>query len=400
MLQIVKSILGKIMKTILTSCVTILLTTLSFIATAQNIYLVRHAEKAKDGTKDPELTEIGNQRARSIAEMLKDQALKYVYSTDYKRTQQTAKPTAKHHKLEISSYNPRELAKFAETVKSMQGDMLIVGHSNTTPALVHYLGGDANGPIDDSEYDRIYHLRIANGKVTTKLARTKPVARKLKLKPIAFDPNRFYVGTSTYQMSYAQKPVGESIHRFEKNDGEFRVYEKTIIEAMKIDADIEVVVGDSDLSLKSMTMTGSMGGPVDIRLTTDGSHISGHSEMAREVFVKQGKIQVEGQLPPHTLERTSAILLAHLYKVGQGSVSAFNWYNGYDDEQRYIELSYQGEAQVTVPAGTFDTYKIQLLGGAPSQLFYISKEDKPKVVKIEVISMPWTYELLKSELPQ
>ncbi|MCW8878004.1 MAG: histidine phosphatase family protein [Kangiellaceae bacterium] len=386
------------MKTTLIRLAALLMATLSFAVGAQNIYLVRHAEKAKDGTKDPALTKTGNQRAKNIAKMLKGEKLKYVYSTDYKRTQQTAEPTAKVNGLVIKSYNPRELAKFAEQVKSMQGDMLIVGHSNTTPALVHLLGGDANGDIDDSEYDRIYHLQVADGKVTTRLNRTQPVATKLKVMPISFDANRFSSGTNFYQMSYDKKPVGKSIHRFEQGNDEFRVFEKTIIEAMKIDADIEVAVSNRDLSPKMMAMAGSMGAPVDIQLSMKEFKVSGHSEMVRAAHKKQGKIKVDRKLPTYTYERTSAILLAHLYKVDQESASGFYWYNGYDDEQSYIELSYQGDEKVSVPAGTFETYKVQLLGGAPSQLFYISKEEKPKIVKIEVIAMPWTYELIKSEL--
>lgn len=398
MLQIVKIDSGNRMKKILINLAVISMAALSFMASAQNIYLVRHAEKAKDGTKDPALTEIGNQRAKNIAKMLGNKELKYVYSTDYKRTQQTAKPTAKRHRLETKSYNPRELAKFAEQVISMQSDMLIVGHSNTTPALVHLLGGDANGDIDDSEYDRIYHLKVSDGKVITQVSRTQPIAKKLKVTPIIFDANRFATGTNTYQMSYAKKLVGESIHRFEQSNGEFRIFEKTIIEAMKIDANIELVVSDNDLSFKKMRMTGNMGAPVDIQLRTKGLKVSGHSKMARAAYKKQGKIEVDRILPENTYERTSAILLAHLFKTGKGSASAFNWYNAYDDEQSHIELSYQGEEKVTVPAGTFDTYKVRLLGGAPSQIFYISKEDKPKIVKIEVIAMPWLYELTQSEL--
>lgn len=60
-----------------------------------------------------------------------------MYSTNYKRTQQTAKPTATAKKLEILSYNPRELYA-ADFQKATVGkSVLIVGHSNTTPAFVN-----------------------------------------------------------------------------------------------------------------------------------------------------------------------------------------------------------------------------------------------------------------------
>ena len=66
----------------------------SFAAMAEHtIYLVRHAEKAKG--KDPVLTAQGKQRAENLAQMLQDAGVTRVYSTDYRRTQQTAAPSAK-----------------------------------------------------------------------------------------------------------------------------------------------------------------------------------------------------------------------------------------------------------------------------------------------------------------
>ena len=81
----------------------ILLLTTTATASAQGtIYLVRHAERADSGTMagttmatDPDLSEAGRARAASLAVMLKDAGIKAIYTTEYKRTRQTAEPLAK-----------------------------------------------------------------------------------------------------------------------------------------------------------------------------------------------------------------------------------------------------------------------------------------------------------------
>ena len=73
-----------------------------------------------------------------------------------------------------------------------------------------------------------------------------------------------------------------------------------------------------------------------------------------------------------------------------------NPFNGYDAEQKSVVITHEGTAQITVPAGTFDTYKIKYSGGAPSQLFYVDQEQH-KVVKIEVLKSPWEYQLKRYE---
>lgn len=107
-------------------------------------YLIRHAEKDRTNpaNQDPNLNEDGLKRAEKWATYFKDISLNAVYSTNYKRTQQTAKPTATAKKLEILSYNPRELYA-ADFQKATVGkSVLIVGHSNTTPAFVNKIMGE------------------------------------------------------------------------------------------------------------------------------------------------------------------------------------------------------------------------------------------------------------------
>ncbi len=141
-------------------------------AEQRKIYLVRHAEKMISANHDPSLTAVGFQRARNLAVLLKDEEISTIYSTDYKRTKQTAAPTAKAMKMDVVIYDPRQLKAFAEQVKQSSGNLLIVGHSNTTPKLVSLLGGDDHGKIDESEYDRLYLLSFNDNQVTTKLLTT------------------------------------------------------------------------------------------------------------------------------------------------------------------------------------------------------------------------------------
>lgn len=126
------------------------------------IYLVRHAEKVDDSA-DPELSAPGQVRAAELARVLRDAGVTRVYSTDLKRTRATARPTADERKLPILPYDPRALQPFADTVRTMGGRLLMVGHSNTTPALVRALGGDPGPPIGDGEYDRLYVLTVSPG---------------------------------------------------------------------------------------------------------------------------------------------------------------------------------------------------------------------------------------------
>ena len=71
-------------------------------------FLVRHAEKMETG-EDPDLTTAGESRARDLAAMLRTAGITQVHSSDYKRTRNTAAPTAERLGLKVRIYDPRDL---------------------------------------------------------------------------------------------------------------------------------------------------------------------------------------------------------------------------------------------------------------------------------------------------
>lgn len=135
-------------------------------STSTTIYLVRHAEKMDDGTKDPPLTNEGRERADKLSTILKKHELDHIYSSDYKRTQQTAVPTSRMAKLAIKSYDPRALEDFAKQLLTMKGEIiLVVGHSNSTPSLANLLVGQEQfQAFDESDYGNLITVTVDDAK--------------------------------------------------------------------------------------------------------------------------------------------------------------------------------------------------------------------------------------------
>ena len=126
------------------------------------IFIVRHAEKEAVQDPDPELSPEGEERAAKLAQILKEQDIQAIYSTDYKRTQLTAQPTAAQAGIGIESYDPRNHDALVELLKQSEGNSLVVGHSNTVSRLANYFVGEGENfeDLQDSEYDFIYEVHL------------------------------------------------------------------------------------------------------------------------------------------------------------------------------------------------------------------------------------------------
>ena len=131
--------------------------------------LIRHGEKADDGSKDPELSDEGKIRATRLSDMLSKTSIHAVYSTSFKRTRDTVSPLAKAKGLEILSYDPLKPEPLDKMLKDHAGGTVVIsGHSNTIPWTANYLvGKDQLKNFADDDYKNFLVVTVLKkGSVT------------------------------------------------------------------------------------------------------------------------------------------------------------------------------------------------------------------------------------------
>jgi broad specificity phosphatase PhoE len=133
------------------------------------VFVLRHAERADAGMQaqaDPPLSVAGEARAQKLAAMLVDAGVKDIFTTELKRTQDTAKPIAVKTGVVVEQVASKDTALLIEKIKSHPNDVvLVVGHSNTLPAILKALAG-VDVSIADNEYDNLFVVVPATGTMT------------------------------------------------------------------------------------------------------------------------------------------------------------------------------------------------------------------------------------------
>ena len=135
-------------------------------------YFIRHAEKDRSdaNNKNPHLTEIGVFRAEKWSEVLKNISFDAVYSTNYFRTRETAQPTALKNNLDITIYDPNTIDAPSFLKENRGKNVLVVGHSNTTPAFVNaILGSHKYEEIEDGNNGNLYIITVNNEDISDTL---------------------------------------------------------------------------------------------------------------------------------------------------------------------------------------------------------------------------------------
>lgn len=144
----------------------------SVFAQSQTTFiLVRHAEKADDGTRNPPLNVVGKERATKLAYFLSKQEITALYSTPYKRTQETLQPLADKMSLQVQDYDPYSKGEWlAELYEKHAGNTVVIsGHSNTIPSLANALiGSEVFAQFDEKEYSNLIIVvgtKVGEGKL-------------------------------------------------------------------------------------------------------------------------------------------------------------------------------------------------------------------------------------------
>jgi phosphohistidine phosphatase SixA len=129
------------------------------VAQPPTIFLVRHAERAAISGRVPSdtgLSPAGQDRAQHLAEALKDAKITAIYTSEFKRTQETAAPLAQSLGIRAEVIPGDDLRRLVAKLKASQGNVLVIGHSNTLPQIINALGVSSRVTVAESDYDNLF----------------------------------------------------------------------------------------------------------------------------------------------------------------------------------------------------------------------------------------------------
>jgi broad specificity phosphatase PhoE len=131
------------------------------------VILVRHAEKASETEQDPSLSATGQARAAALADALRHAGVTRVIVSHRRRTGETAEPLTSSLSIvpdtvPVTGSVPDHVREVARRIRESAagGATLVVGHSNTVPAIVTALTGIALVDLCDADYGSIFVVTL------------------------------------------------------------------------------------------------------------------------------------------------------------------------------------------------------------------------------------------------
>ncbi len=128
------------------------------------VFVVRHAERATDDPRDPNLSEAGHRRAAELARVLGDAGVTTLVASEYRRTQQTLAPLAASRGIATTVIGAGSMDSLVAFVRALPpgSRAVIASHSNLVHLIVDRLAGVRPTPLTDTEYDRLFVVTVTS----------------------------------------------------------------------------------------------------------------------------------------------------------------------------------------------------------------------------------------------
>lgn len=123
------------------------------------VVIVRHAEKI-DNSEDADLSPTGRERAEHLAHVLEDAHVSAIFTSERKRTQETAAPLAKSIGVTPAVVPAKDYVTLVSKLRQVRDVALVVGHGNTIPDVIKALGVETQVEIPDNNYSDLFVITL------------------------------------------------------------------------------------------------------------------------------------------------------------------------------------------------------------------------------------------------
>lgn len=93
---------------------------------------------------------------------MKDSGITAIFTTEFKRTQETAVPTATSTHVAPTVVPAKDTAALVAKLHQLSGNALVVGHGDTIPNIITALGIDVPINIPEADYSELLIVTLSD----------------------------------------------------------------------------------------------------------------------------------------------------------------------------------------------------------------------------------------------
>ncbi len=228
-----------------------------------------------------------------------------------------------------------------------------------------------------------------NGDPLDPAALAAPVGR------LPLESTRLLARRDSFQVVIQGSPMGGQVTELRREGGTLTYREQTNIPIIGLTQESQVVMDGATLDVRSVEQRGQAGGQaVETLVVVQGGRATGRAQTP-DPSGQPKVVEVDTTLAAGTLEVNQLQAIVPALPLADGASFTAAVFNASDASIKPFTITVGGAEAITVPAGTFQAFRVSLTGGRLPVVLYVTEQPPRRIIRVEVIGQPIVFELVQ-----
>jgi zinc protease len=213
--------------------------------------------------------------------------------------------------------------------------------------------------------------------------------------PVALDAAQFVPHTDSSRVLLQGNAAGFTVSEVRRAGDSLLYVERSNLAGGVFQQQTTLRLNPTDGSVRQVDQeTTQQGQKGETHLTYDAGRVKG-SSAAPQQDGSIKRFEIDTTLPPGTVDENAVPFVVPALPLASGKSFSLTFFTPSENAIRVLTFKVTGPASITVPAGTFPAYQIDVTGSRVPFTMYVSTDSPRKVLKTEFVGQPFVVELVK-----
>ena len=214
--------------------------------------------------------------------------------------------------------------------------------------------------------------------------------------PLVFDREHLVTRRDSFQVSVQGNPFGYMVAGLVVSPDSIVYVEETVIAAAGFRQRTVVRLDPETFAARTVDQTGSGAGQtLETHLVYENGRVKGRAQTPVPGAAAPKVADIDTALAPGTIDVNALQPLVAALPLAEGASIAVATFDASDVVTRTLTAKVSGVQDVTVLAGTFSAFRVEVSGGQQPLVFYVSRTTPRRLLKIEIVGQPFSFELVR-----
>lgn len=212
--------------------------------------------------------------------------------------------------------------------------------------------------------------------------------------PVAFDASQIVARSDSFQAMLQGNPFGAQVTSVQLG-GDSIVFTETTSLGPLVQQKTTVVLSASDLSMRRSDQTGTVQNQQsEIHLVYANGRVKGNAVVPQGAGTPK-TVAVDTTVPAGAIDDNVLSLVVAALPLAEGKSFSLNVFSSGEGVTKVATVKVAGVENVTVPAGTFAAYRLEISGMQLPVVMHVSTDAPRRLLRVAPVGAPLVFQLVK-----